>query len=67
MNDNSKVIKEIKEFEDGFPDGIYVIQRIAGEPRLNVRAMYKYCHEKGINPNDLNDEEMERFLIYKDK
>ncbi|MGP1910658.1 hypothetical protein ACTSEZ_21205 [Metabacillus sp. JX24] len=65
--DNStfeKLKKEMKTFEEGFPDGVYAIPRDSKEPRLNVRAMYDYCKEKGVKPKDITDEEMMKFIIY---
>ncbi|MDA1918268.1 MULTISPECIES: hypothetical protein [Bacillus cereus group] len=62
--DKSKLIKEMEEFEDGFPDGVYTAPSSPNEPRIKLKEMYQYCREKGINPADLTDEEREKFLVY---
>lgn len=59
-----KFRKEMEDFEAGFPDGVYVIPTGPNEPRIKVRAMYQYCREKGIDPESLTEEELEKFLIY---
>jgi hypothetical protein len=60
--DEDLIRKEIEEFEEGFPDGVYVIPRDPKSPRVKVRALHDYCKEKGITPEDLTAEEMEQFL-----
>ncbi|WP_374718367.1 hypothetical protein [Neobacillus sp.] len=57
-------MKEIsdEEFDDAFPDGVFVIPRLPGHPRVKVRALWEYCQEKNILPKDLSKEEIERFL-----
>ncbi|QKE76205.1 hypothetical protein HPK19_25690 (plasmid) [Arthrobacter citreus] len=62
--DLEKLRKEIEEFEDGFPDGVYCVPRDPNEPRIKVRKLFEYCREKGVDPIDLTDEEREQFLIY---
>ncbi|MFB7305061.1 MULTISPECIES: hypothetical protein [Bacillaceae] len=65
MKANEKLIKEIEEFDNAFPDGVFCIPRIPGEPRVKVRMLWDYCKAKGIdNPEDLSEEEMKQFLQY---
>ncbi|HFK1549995.1 TPA: hypothetical protein ACGXMZ_006009 [Bacillus albus] len=59
-----KLRKEMEEFEDGFPDGVYVAPSSCNEPRIKLKEMYGYCLEKGIDPNGLTEEEREKFLVY---
>lgn len=59
-----KLIKEMEEFEAGFPDGVYAIPPGPNEPRIKVREMYQYCREKGVDPEDLTEEELDKFLVY---
>ena len=60
--DENVIRKEIEEFENGFPDGVYVIPRDPKAPKVKVRALHNYCKEKGIRPENLTSEEMEKFL-----
>lgn len=60
--DENLIRKEIEEFENGFPDGVYAIPHDPKAPRVKVRALNDYCKEKGITPEDLTAEEMEQFL-----
>lgn len=62
MQGDDKMMKEIEEFDDAFPDGVFCIHRIPGEPRVKVRALWNYCKEKGVDPEDLSEEESEQFL-----
>lgn len=62
MKVDKKLIKEIEEFDNAFPDGVYVIPRNEKGVRLKVRALSDYCIQKGIKPNKLSREEMEKFL-----
>lgn len=59
-----KIKREMEEFEAGFPSGVYVIPSGPNEPRIKVREMYQYCREKGIDPEDLTEEERDKFLVY---
>ncbi|MEG7863211.1 hypothetical protein FOT98_24495 [Bacillus sp. HY001] len=54
----------MEEFESGFPDGVYVAHSSPNEPIIKLKEMYRYCREKGIDPNDLTEEEIEQFLVY---
>ncbi|PGK04571.1 hypothetical protein COC97_14715 [Bacillus anthracis] len=59
-----KLRREMEEFEAGFPDGVYAAPSSPNEPRIKVKALFKYCREKGIDPKDLTEEELEQFLVY---
>lgn len=65
MLPDKKMIEEMIEFDDAFPDGVFGIPRIPGMPKVKVRALWDYCQEKGgIEPKDLTVEEMKQFLDY---
>ncbi|PFZ83055.1 hypothetical protein COL70_28910 [Bacillus pseudomycoides] len=59
-----KLKREMEEFEAGFPDGVYAARSSPNEPRIKVKALFEYCREKGVDPEDLTDEEREKFLVY---
>lgn len=61
---NKKLLEEMKEFEEGFPDGVYVEPGGSKEPRVRLRALSKYCREHRKDPIDLTDEEREQFIIH---
>lgn len=52
-------VKKVREnmsrrnFESGFPDGVYGWPSEPGEPRIRVKALFQYCKEKGITPHEL--------------
>jgi len=64
MKADEKLIMEIEEFDDAFPDGVFAIPRNPKDPKVKVRALWDYCKEKGVDPEDLSEEEMEQFLEY---
>jgi hypothetical protein len=59
------LLKEIEEFDDAFPDGVFAIPPEPNEPKVKVRALHDYCKSRGIIPQDLTTEEMEQFLVRK--
>lgn len=62
-----KLIKEIKEFDNAFPDGVFSIPRSPdmNMPRVKVRALWDYCQGKGgVEPKELSSEEIKQFLDY---
>ena len=64
-NDGKK--KEINadlDFDDVFPDGVFTEPPSANQPRVKVRALFDYCKEKGVEPDELTEQEMEQFLEY---
>ncbi|MBT2757908.1 hypothetical protein J7E71_18685 [Mesobacillus foraminis] len=56
--------EDIDKFENAFPDGVFAFPPDPKAPKVRIRALDKYCREKGIKPVDLSKEEMERFLVY---
>ncbi|PLR70313.1 hypothetical protein [Bacillus sp. UMB0728] len=64
MKADEKLIREIEEFDDAFPDGVFAIPRNHNDPRVKVRALWDYCKENSVDPEDLNEEEMKQFLQY---
>ncbi|MCK6259562.1 hypothetical protein LCY76_23620 [Fictibacillus sp. KIGAM418] len=53
-----------KDFESGFPDGVYGWPSKPGEPRLKVKKLLTYCRKHGIAPNDLSEEDRKQFYSY---
>ncbi|WP_110114905.1 hypothetical protein [Bacillus sp. CGMCC 1.16541] len=51
--------EQIKQFEDGFDDGVYAVP---GEYKVKVRALYEYCKKNNLSPNDLSKEQLEKFV-----
>lgn len=51
-----------QKFDDAFPNGVFAIPRNHNEPRVKIRALYNYCLEKGVKPEQLSVEEWEQFL-----
>lgn len=64
MKADEKTMKEIDEFDDSFPNGVFAIPRNPNEPWVKVRALFEHCDKLGIKPKDLSDEEMKQFLVY---
>ncbi|WP_077305768.1 hypothetical protein [Terribacillus halophilus] len=62
MKIDKKLIKDIKEFDDAFPDGIYTIPTDLQKPRVKVRDLSNYCKQKGVEPKNLSRKELEQFL-----
>jgi hypothetical protein len=52
-----------EDFDKEFPDGIFVIPKSTDLPSYNVRALDKYCSERGIAVSQLTPEELSRFEI----
>ncbi|WP_462406655.1 hypothetical protein [Gracilibacillus sp. Marseille-QA3620] len=44
-------------------DGVYAIPRDPEEYRVKVRALDAYCRERGMEPKQLTEKEMEQFLV----
>lgn len=61
-----QLIEKMDEFEKGFPDGVYVNSDNEKMPRINMRALSRYCSERGTKPKDLTDKEMEQFILLKE-
>jgi hypothetical protein len=64
MKVDKTLIKEIEDFDNAFPDGIYAVPRNPKEPRAKVRTLWDYCKQKGVEPKDLSREEIEKFLEF---
>lgn len=57
-----KMVDQIKQFDNNFPDGVFAIPHPSNEPKVKVRALHDYCKERGIAPAALSEKEMEPFL-----
>ncbi|HAJ4019659.1 MULTISPECIES: hypothetical protein [Brevibacillus] len=53
---------EDNDWDDDFPDGVYAVPRLLGEPKIKVRKLSDYCKAKGVKPSDLSEEELKPFL-----
>ena len=53
--------EEIADLEP--PDGVFTDPNPKDTRKLRVRALCKYCEERGIEPNDLTEEESKQFFI----
>ncbi|XRG77832.1 hypothetical protein V5E38_18705 [Rossellomorea sp. GAMAL-10_SWC] len=58
------MLDEMRKFEKGFPDGVYVEPNRTNEPTVKVKALYEYCRKRGLEPKDLSEKEREQFLVY---
>ncbi|MGG2024844.1 hypothetical protein AB1282_03560 [Gottfriedia sp. S16(2024)] len=58
------MLDEMRKFENGFPDGVYVEPNCTSEPKVKVKALYEHCRKRGLNPKDLTEKEREQFLVY---
>ncbi|MDW0118603.1 hypothetical protein QTL97_16885 [Sporosarcina thermotolerans] len=54
--------KDDENFEGQFPDGVFAIPKDNDEPRIKVRALFNYCEQRGITPDQLSCEELEKFM-----
>ena len=61
-----KLSEKMDEFEKGFPDGVFADSSKEKMPRINMRALSRYCSNKGIRPKDLTDKEREQFILHED-
>ncbi len=43
-------------------DGLYTLPQWPGQPQFAIRKIVEYCKNKGINPSQLTDEELETFV-----
>lgn len=65
MVSNDRKKKEVKtdlHFDDGFPDGVFVIPRPLNQPRVKLRALFEFCKKNNVAPSELTKEQMEEFL-----
>lgn len=51
---------EIKDFDD---IGVYAVPLKESEPQYNLRKICEYCKKKGIQANELTDEELKQFEV----
>ncbi|MFF2877765.1 hypothetical protein ACFVR2_15720 [Gottfriedia sp. NPDC057991] len=58
------MLDEMRKFEKGFPDGVFIEPNRTSEPKVKVKALYEYCRKKGLKPKDLTEKEREQFLVY---
>ncbi|WP_422406926.1 MULTISPECIES: hypothetical protein [Gammaproteobacteria] len=61
-SNNDSLMKQMEDFEAGFPDGVYVAPSNKDEPKIKVKALCEYCKKRGVDPQDLTDAEREQFL-----
>ncbi|WP_026674121.1 hypothetical protein [Alkalihalobacterium bogoriense] len=54
----------IKNFEVGFKDGVYAVP---SNTKIKVRALYKFCKENNIAPDELTEEQIAQFIEKRDK
>lgn len=64
MVDESRLRKEMEDFEEGFPDGVYAAPSSPKSPRIRVHELFAYCKKYGKDPESLDKKEMEQFLEY---
>ena len=48
---------------EALTDGVYAIPKDPKEYRVKVRALDAYCRERGLEPKQLTEKEMEQFLV----
>lgn len=48
---------------EALTDGVYAVPRDPEEYRVKVRALDAYCRERGMEPKQLTEKEMEQFLV----
>ncbi len=48
-------------------DGLYTLPQRPGQPQFAIRKIVEYCKNKGIDPSQLTDEELETFVINRDE
>lgn len=54
--------EKMDKFEKGFPDGVYADSGNQIMPKINMRALSRYCSERGTKPKNLTEKEMEQFI-----
>lgn len=66
MMDDSVLRWAIEDFEEGFPDGVYVVPSDAKDTKIRVKDLFEYCKKNWVRPKDLADKEREQFIIYEE-
>lgn len=46
MKADEKLIEEMKELDDAFPDGVFAIGRKPRDARVKVRALWDFCQNE---------------------
>ena len=61
---DKKMIEEMINFDDAFPDGVFAVGRKPEEARVKVRALWDYYQNEkgGVEPKKLSSEDMKQFL-----
>ncbi|MCG5252464.1 hypothetical protein P4U99_27640 [Brevibacillus agri] len=60
--EEEKLLKELIEFDDDFPKGIYAVPSPKCLPKYAIRRIAKYMEENGIE-GPLSEEELKQFRI----
>lgn len=55
--------EKMDEFDKGFPNGVFADSGNQIMPKINMRALSRYCTERGIMPNEITAKEMEQFYL----
>lgn len=57
--DNNELIEEVKAFDDGFAEGVFVVPSLT---KVKVRALEEYCQKKGVSIDLLDEQEILEFV-----
>ncbi|MEW6697656.1 MAG: hypothetical protein ACOY35_04445 [Bacillota bacterium] len=62
--ETTKVTKlSIDDVIDEVSQGVYSLPWPEDAPRFKIRALLKYCEEKGKNTEDLTEQELREFKV----
>jgi len=62
--DREKLRKQIQEFDDGFPDGVFLApHRGKYNKEIKLRALLDYCKEHNLNVETIGDDIIEKFTV----
>lgn len=61
-----QLIEKMDEFDKGFPNGVFADSGNQIMPKINMRALSRYCSERDIKPKDITEEEMEQFILHEE-
>ena len=50
---------ENKKYIAHFEDGVYAVP---SDVKVKIRALYEYCKENNVNPDQLTEEQMAKFI-----
>lgn len=65
MKEKKEELERYRTFDEIVSEltgGIYT-DTSANEPQIYVRKLIEYCKEKNINPNDISQDDYEKFII----